>query len=260
MTCRSSSSTTAVSYHPGPQRLAGQGMAGRTCPLLHSHRATAPPSLARPGPHRRGRPAPRRPHPPRPPTHGLRPRHRAGRQPDSPRRRLWTTLRRGDRHVSSRGRTGRHRRHERGDNCVSQTVPTSFGRNRYCSTPPPSTARRPRRGSRSSPSPASPSPTSSISRPPWTPPALTPSAGPACATSSESRSATSWAEHGLHRLVRTATKARRAHTTPPGHARAWPTLWRDRRPAAPAHPHSRCEIHEESLPCRGCAADAMAAT
>lgn len=65
-------------------------------------------------------------------------------------------------------------------------------------------------------------------------------------------------EHGLHRLVRTATEARRAHTTPPGHARAWLTLWRDLRPPRPAQPHSRCDLHEESLPCRGCAADAKA--
>jgi hypothetical protein len=64
-------------------------------------------------------------------------------------------------------------------------------------------------------------------------------------------------EHGLHRLVRTATEARRAHTTPPGHARAWLTLWRDLRPVR-ARECGRCSTHEESLPCRGCAADAKA--
>jgi hypothetical protein len=66
------------------------------------------------------------------------------------------------------------------------------------------------------------------------------------------------AEHGVHRLIRTALDARRAHASPPGHARAWLTLWRDLRPEAPASV-ARCQTHSERLPCRGCAADAKAA-
>jgi hypothetical protein len=66
-------------------------------------------------------------------------------------------------------------------------------------------------------------------------------------------------EHGLRRLVQTAQKARQAHARPPGHARAWLTLWRDLRSLPRAvGPVARCPIHSEALPCRGCAADAKA--
>jgi len=66
-------------------------------------------------------------------------------------------------------------------------------------------------------------------------------------------------EHGLRRLVQTAQKARQAHTRPPGHARAWLTLWRDLRPLPRSTgPVGRCSIHSETLPCRGCAADSKA--
>lgn len=68
--------------------------------------------------------------------------------------------------------------------------------------------------------------------------------------------------HGIPRLVQAVQHARQAHPTPPGHARAWLTLWRDLRPPRsrpPERPLGRCVEHHQTLPCTGCAADRKAA-